>query len=270
MTRSLRMRREVPSGSHANVPAANRRAGGLGNQARLRRLGAPKGELTQPMVAIDPVDSGAPISTVNRDDSASEGVVTYEGGPVTPAPAPGVTPPAPPPPSAPAAAACQCDVASGPTYTPSGAIPVTTSGGRKRARFSLAASFTNNPGAGKPASCCHVRQYIKWDTRFETWAGGPPHSGFGSAPANTWIEDRDTADTRYGHRSGPHSAPAGGCGDEYKTGNTQDMANGDTYCGRDGPNGPDDMVGVFSFQLKVVDSGGAVKQSSSVITVTWG
>lgn len=271
MTRSLRMRREVPSGSHANVPATNRRAGGMGNQARLRRLGAAENEFSQPIVAIDPVDSGAPISSVNPDDSATDEVMTFDGGAPTPAPAPGVTPPPPPAPPAPAAPACQCEVASGPTYTPSGAIPVTTSGGRKSATFNMAASFTNDASANKPASCCHVRQFMKWDTRFAAWRGGPPHAGFGSAPADTWIEDRNSDDSlRYGHRSPPHFTPVAGCGNEYKTGTTQDMANGDTFCGRDTPSGPDGMVGVFSFQLKVVDSGGAVKQSSPVITVTWG
>jgi hypothetical protein len=121
-------------------------------------------------------------------------------------------------------------------------------------------------------SCCEVRQYIKWDNAFHTWMGGPPHSGFpSSATADTWYEDRDTRDTRYGHRSGTHSDPGSGCADEYRTGSVQDQASGDTYCGRDTPSGPSDMPGKFMFQLKVIDTcnGNAVKASSSVITINW-
>jgi len=168
----------------------------------------------------------------------------------------------------------QCYVDTGPTYTPTGSIPVTTSGGRKRATFTFAATF----GAAlvtvppRKPSCCEVRQYIKWDNAFHTWRGGPPHSGFpSSATANTWYEDRDSSDKRYGHRSGTHSDPIAGCGDEYKTGGSRDQANGDTYCGRDSPGGPSSLTGKWSFQLKVIDTcdGNAVKASSSVITVNW-
>ena len=121
--------------------------------------------------------------------------------------------------------------------------------------------------------CCEVRQYIKWDSAFQTWKGGPPHSGFpSSATADTWYEDRDTSDKRYGHRSGTHSDPIAGCGDEYLTGGTRDQANGDTYCGRDAPGGPTAMTGKFQFQLKVIDpcNSDAVKKSSSIITINWG
>jgi len=168
----------------------------------------------------------------------------------------------------------QCYVDTGPTYTPTGSIPVTNTGGRKRATFNFAATF----GAAyvtlppRKPSCCEVRQYIKWDNAFHTWRGGPPHSGFpSSASANTWYEDRDSSDKRYGHRSGTHSDPIGGCGDEYKTGSSRDQANGDTYCGRDSPNGPSAMTGKWSFQLKVIDTcnGNAEKASSTVITVNW-
>ncbi len=77
---------------------------------------------------------------------------------------------------------------------------------------------------------------------------------------------------RYGHRSGPYSFVGPGCGNEYKTGATRDMANGDTYCGRDAPSGPASDVGQYQFQLKVIDrcNADAVKASSSVITVVWG
>lgn len=298
MMRSMRARREAPAGAQVNIPVVNRRVSSVGNQARLRRSDPSDPTPLMPIVEIAHNDPGAPDSTVNLDDSLTDEVTGDGGNPAaqtggapeatdvqatqapttapatSPAPAPGVTPPSGPPP-------CQCDVASGPTYTPSGAIPVTTSGDTMSATFNMAASFVNNPSAGKPASCCHVRQFIKWDARYAAWRGGPPHAGFGSTAPDTWIEDRNADDTlRYGHRSPPHYLPSSGCGNEYKTGTVQDMANGDTFCGRDTPGGPTSRpapdgtpmprVGVYSFQLKVVDSGGAVKQSSSVITVTWG
>jgi hypothetical protein len=166
-----------------------------------------------------------------------------------------------------------CKVASGPAYTPSGNIPPIVSGGRKRFPFSLAATFTNLSPAGVLPSCCSVRQYIQWDQRFVDSRGGPPHSGFpSSAPVDTWIEDRDKNDKRYGHRSGPHSDPIAGGGDEYTTGGVRDQASGDTYDGRDTPQAPVSTKGKWQFRLDVIDTcnSDAVKGSSSVITVDFG
>ncbi len=182
--------------------------------------------------------------------------------------------PAPPTPATPtpAAPASNCGVKSGPAYSPTGTVPVTTTHGKKKATFTLAASFSTDAAKATKPSCCEVRQYVKWDKAFQDWRKGPIHSGFPStATYDTWYEDRDTSDTRYGHRAGSYSSPVSGCGDEYKTGTAQDMANGDTYCGRDSPNGPDDLTGTWNFQLKVVDTcdGDKEKASSSVITVNW-
>ncbi|HEX2049876.1 MAG TPA: DUF4157 domain-containing protein [Actinomycetota bacterium] len=164
-----------------------------------------------------------------------------------------------------------CHVTSGPSYSPSGTIPVTTTGTTKQAAtFTMSATFANDPGAGRVPACCEVRQFIKWDTAFHTQAGGPPHSGFPStAGPNVWHEDRDSADTRYGHRSGSHSAPSSG--DEYRTGGARDQANGDTYHGSDAPSGFASDVGQYQFQLKVIDTcnGYAEKASSSIITINW-
>lgn len=165
----------------------------------------------------------------------------------------------------------KCSVKSGPAYTPTGTIPVTPVGGKKKAVFSMAAGFDNDPAAGKTPSCCEVRQFIKWDQTYHNNHGGPPHSGFpASAAPNTWHEDRDRADKRYGHRSGPHSDPIGGCGDEYLTGGKRDQANGDTYCGKDGPESRV-TAGQYQFQLKVIDTcdGNKEKASSSIITINW-
>jgi len=208
-------------------------------------------------------------------------------------------------------------VTSGPSYSPSGSIPVTTSGGRKRASFDFSASFgeahgalerlglglrtgaSTGAGIGKyllgvgaipgailgaliggiaglagsdsSPSCCEVRQFIKWDATAAAALGGVPHSGFpAGTPADTWIEDRDSAGGRYGRRSGPFSAP--GAGDQYTTNGTPDTAMGNEYSGHDGPNGPTAMMqGEWQFQLKVVDTchSEAEKASSSVITVKW-
>ena len=210
----------------------------------------------------------ASLDSRNPTDDDGEGEVVTQSD----AGAPGGAP-APAPAPAPAKAADNCSVRSGPSYTPSPTVPVTTTGDKKKARFTLAAAFDTDAGTGKKPSCCEVRQFIKWDKAFHDWMGGPPHSGFPSgAAADTWIEDRDKADTRYGHRSGAHSSPVANCGDEYKTGKNQDMANGDTYCGRDSPNGPKDMKGQFQFRLDAIDTcnGGATKASSSVITINWG
>jgi hypothetical protein len=167
--------------------------------------------------------------------------------------------------------AANCSVASGPTYTPSGTVPLVRAGGRKSAPFSMAATFATTPGSGATPRCCSVRQYIKWDKAYQDDKGGPPHGGFpSSASFGTWYEDRDASDKRYGHRSGPHSDPIAG-GDEYLTAGTRDQANGDTYVGTDEPGAPDSRKGQFQFQLKVIDTcnGDAVKASSSVITVQW-
>lgn len=163
----------------------------------------------------------------------------------------------------------KCEIVSGPSYTPTGTIPVTLAGGRKKAaQWQMAAQFRNDASRDVAASACEVRQYIKWDAAF----GQVPHSGFpAGSSADTWYEDRDTAGTRYGHRSGSYSAPMAGCFDEYLTGTTRDQANGDKYCGKDAPEGFSTDTGSWQFQLKVLDvaNGDAEKGSSSVITVNW-
>jgi hypothetical protein len=137
----------------------------------------------------------------------------------------------------------------------------------------MAATFKNLSPSAILAGCCEVRQFIKWDARSAAGMGGPPHSGFpASTPADTWIEDRDTSDGRYGHRSGPHSAPIAAGGDEYTTNGVRDQTFGDTYKGKDSPEGPLTDVGKWFFRLDVIDrcNGDSVKSSSSAITLNWG
>jgi hypothetical protein len=198
--------------------------------------------------------------------AAEDELLTKEGDPApAPKPAPKKEEEKKPP-------AKSCKVASGPTYTPSGTVPVTKSGGKKKASFKMAASFTKAAADAHDPACCEVRQFIKWDEALEKYKGGPPHSGFPSSTKHgTWIEDRDENDKRYGHRAGTHSDPIAACGDEYKTGATRDQASGDKYCGSDAPEGPEAVKGQYQFQLKVVDTcnADAVKQSSSIITINW-
>lgn len=166
-----------------------------------------------------------------------------------------------------------CNVASGPSYSPSGTIPLTDYGSVKTAPFSMAATFATDSTKDIKPSCCEIHQFIKWDKDAHKANGGPPHKGFpSSAKADAWIEDRSPDDKRYGHRSGPHSNLSDDCFDRYTTGQTRDDANGDTYCGADSPDGPAHyMKGQYQFRLDVVDNCNrdATKASSSVITVDW-
>jgi len=121
------------------------------------------------------------------------------------------------------------------------------------------------------ASSCEVRQYIRWNKAYQTWRGGPPHSGFpASAAYDTWHEDRDSADKRYGHRSGIHSDPTAGA-DEYLTDGRRDQLNGSAYAGSDAPQSAAPAGATYNFQLEVIDRANAdtVRASSSIITVNW-
>ncbi|MFZ5447953.1 MAG: DUF4157 domain-containing protein [Thermodesulfobacteriota bacterium] len=164
-------------------------------------------------------------------------------------------------------------VKSGPRYTPGGPITATVAGGRKSASFRFTAEFEHDPANGIFASCCEVRQFIRWDPAAVASWGGPtvPHGGFpAGTPANTWIEDRDAANTRYGHRAGPFSAPA--AWDQYidSTGR-RNQAFGHIYRGRDTPSGPATDAGTWTFLVKVVDvaNGGVTIGSQDVLSVNW-
>ena len=255
-------RKAAPLRSEAAPSAARREPSrGAGNQARLRALASavrtlnPNGELQGDVATAGPDGGGsAPAAPATQPAPAD---AAKADGAQKDAPA--------------AASGCVCEMASGPTYSPTGSLPVTFTGGQARASFDMAASFVNDPANNKLPSCCHVRQYIKWDQAFATWRGGPPHAGFPASTApNTWIEDRGPDDTeRYGYRWGPHSAPFPNCGDEYKTGARRDTANGDRFCGNDQPFVPDDAEGQFKFQLVVYDSPGRPVARSSVISIDW-
>jgi hypothetical protein len=219
----------------------------------------------------------ASASTRNPNGQESAEVITANGDSQGATPdftqAPGGSPVTPPPPkSTPTGTANKCSVSSHPSYRPTGTIPVTVEDLRKKASFSLAAAFDTDAATGKKPSCCEVRQFIKWDSAYHKWSKGPPNGKFPkSAKPDTWYEDRDHNDKRYGHRAGPHSDPGTSCSDEYKNRFAQDQANGNTYCGRDTVAGPSTMTGQLQFQLDVIDTcnGNETKASSSVITIDW-
>ena len=148
------------------------------------------------------------------------------------------------------------EVKSGPTYSPSGNVATTVAGGRETAHFAFTAEFEDDPANSLFLSCGELRQYIRWDATAAAsfGASGVPHGGFpaGSA-AGTWIEDRDSANKRYGHRSGLFSDPQSF--DQYldSTG-ARNQAFGHEYEGDDTPGGPTAaMAGVWEFAIQCVD-----------------
>jgi hypothetical protein len=157
---------------------------------------------------------------------------------------------------------------SGPTYNPSGAITPTTSGDRKSASFDFTAEFENDPSNGIYASCCEVRQYIKWRNTTP-----PNHAGFqpaSSYAADTWYEDRDANNKRYGHRSGPYSDPQDF--DQYLNAEgNRDQANGAIYRGNDNPRVAKSRTGQWDFKVSVVDTANGDKElgTPSTITINW-
>jgi len=172
----------------------------------------------------------------------------------------------------------RCEVVSGPRYTPSGTIAATVAGGGRSATFNFRADFRSDPANGIFPSCCEVRQFIRWNaaaaashTAIRGAGLTSPHSGFPAThPADRWIEDRDRANTRYGHRSGRHSAPASF--DQYLDGaGRRNQAFGHRYRGSDSPGGPLALAGQWRFFLRVVDvcNGDTRVGTQAFVRVDW-
>lgn len=165
---------------------------------------------------------------------------------------------------------------SGPRYTPNGSLTPTVAGDRKNVPFDFDAVFDSDPANGVFPGCGEVHQDIKWDAAAAT-SGNTifhltvPHGGFPAThPANVWIEDRDTADTRYGRRSGAHSAPS--TGDQYtNAAGDQDEARGATYHGEDQPDVPAAMTGRWTFMVLAFDmcNQGTQIGSADFIVIDW-
>jgi len=130
-------------------------------------------------------------------------------------------PPGPPPPP------CKCGLKTAPQYDKFPSV-------RGGTVFSWHASFLND-ATHKP-DCCEVRQMISWNH-------GPAPSWFypPDNQANTWYEDRDQANHRYGRRNFP-----------YEDLGPNNYYSGDDYDGSDAPRGLGQGI-TFKFKLIVVD-----------------
>ena len=108
-----------------------------------------------------------------------------------------------------------------------------------------------------------MRQFTEWN-KSPYKDGGPPHAGF--APPedqpNTWYEDRDAHNWRYGHRSGQYNKPA-----------QNNAYGGSSYYGDDLPHSKPLLPGFqMQFQLKVFDvcNGDQIIYTSKILTVDFG
>lgn len=166
---------------------------------------------------------------------------------------------------------------SGPRYTPNGNLTPTVAGPTKSVPFVFDGVFDSDPAAGVFPGCGEIHQDIKWDaaaaTSFTALTGNPvPHGGFPAThPARVWIEDRDAADTRYGRRSGPQSAPVAGADEYTNAGGVQDMAHGAIYHGSDNPTVPVALTGRWQFMVLAFDmcNHGVQVGSADFITIDW-
>ena len=154
----------------------------------------------------------------------------------------------------------------GPTYSPSGPLKATKSGDKKTVTFDLAAEFEHDPLKGIYAQYGQIRQYIQWPKGEDP----PNHAGFkppGDFSPNTWYEDRDGGDKRYGHRSGAHAV----CLDTDHYLNTtgeEDCEAGPVYKGTDEPGFDASRTGKFMFELRAIDTSQGDKQLGSVASIT--
>ncbi len=169
-------------------------------------------------------------------------------------------------------------VKAGPTYTPHGVIAATVAGGTKSAHFDLSAEFDQDADNGIFASCCEVRQEMKWDaaaaasfTAIDAAHPGIPHVGFpAGAAVDTFIEDRNGTNTlRYGHRS---AFSPGIPGNRFvnAAGGAADQANGRRFEANDNPSGPSTLAGQWQFRISVVDTcNGKRIGGIDTITINW-
>jgi outer membrane protein OmpA-like peptidoglycan-associated protein len=169
---------------------------------------------------------------------------------------------------------------SGPTYTPNGTIKATATPLKKSASFRMSAEFDQDPPNGVLSACGQVRQYLRWSSN-DVDPARFGHEGFFTDKTylpNTWYEDRDQPNTRYGHRSGPHSALKDAF-DQYfdKAGKkAPNPVSGRFYEGSDSPNTSGSaayiasFVGTWEFRLDAINtcSAGGVLGSDTV-KIVW-
>jgi len=244
----------------------------IGNQAVLRLSAANREDFQRsPTAAKSPrvgddfsriptsISSGTPGS--KSEQSKSSAGPSDPGLEVTQPPT--TTPAGPPdagavPVDDPAAAAKKASLKSGPAYSPSGTIKATKSGSLKIATFKQSAEFENDPTKGVDPSCGEIRQYIKWSK-----GEAPPNTGAfepkSSFSEDTWYEDRDPNGKRYGHRSGTFAECVSINHYEDKKG-VKDCAKGEVYAGQDDPKGAATRTGMWSFELRAVDTCGGTEK----------
>ncbi|MFY9510194.1 MAG: DUF4157 domain-containing protein, partial [Rubrivivax sp.] len=166
-------------------------------------------------------------------------------------------------------------VKRGPRYDVAGPVNIARAAPRTTT-FNMFAEFESDPANGVLPSCCEVRQDLQWDAAWRAASvaagtGTVPHAGFPAAhPAGSFIEDRDDANTRYGHRAGPHSDP--GVGDRYlDNAGRQNQAFGHIYRGRDSPRGLAADRGSWTFRLRVIDvcNGNKLLATSRRLVLNW-
>jgi hypothetical protein len=176
---------------------------------------------------------------------------------------------APPDGGTPTPPASKCKLKSGPSYSKSGTIKATKSGGQKSADFDMTAEFENDSSKGFDPTGCEIRQYILWTKAADI----PNNSAFKpvtSFKENNWYEDRDTNGKRYGHRTGTFAE----CVDINHfedTAGKQDCPKGAVYKGNDTPtDGSGAKTGEWQFKLKAVDtSDSSDVGSAAFVTVDW-
>jgi hypothetical protein len=145
------------------------------------------------------------------------------------------------------------ELVSGPTYRALSSLSPVRIDGWQQAEFLLEAEFADDPANEVYASCCEVRQFIRWTAAYAAAGeGGAPHEGFPAGwQPNRWIEDRDRDNKRYGHRSGRHARLDEN--NEYldNTG-SRNAAFGHIYRGRDRPISGRN-AGMYRFKVRVID-----------------
>jgi hypothetical protein len=154
-----------------------------------------------------------------------------------------------------------CGVVSGPRHEYNGTL--SHPGNDRQAGFYFTARFAND--ATHDPSCCEFHQDIKWDQTFAQTHQGPPHSGFGNAPAGVFVEDVSPSGDHYGDRNNSYA------GNQYTSHSKLDPKNGDTYFGMDFPEvGPRER-GQYEFRGRVTDSchGNAPVATGNTITIDW-
>jgi len=162
----------------------------------------------------------------------------------------------------------KCRVELGPSYSPAGSIRAQPEGRSKMAEFSLEARFVHDPANNYCAGCCEVRQYLKWSSDSNA-PNGPQWAPASAFAPNTYYEDRDVNDRRYGHRDNEFDIIDGYEGPP----GTSNQLCGTRYWGFDRPrDASGKKTGFWTFKLEVIDVcplGGGRVVASAEVQIQW-